>query len=92
MRSEASVYGVASLVQKLAMGVGALLVGATLQSIGFAPDQQTAGTDFMSDGVRFTVGLAPSIFWAISILVALRHPITRSSFDGAVAALNKNQK
>jgi GPH family glycoside/pentoside/hexuronide:cation symporter len=65
-RDEAKVFGLASFIQKFAMGLSALITGATLDASGFVANQVQQPQALLA--IRASMGLLPAIGTALSML------------------------
>jgi GPH family glycoside/pentoside/hexuronide:cation symporter len=73
VRHEAKVFGFSAFAQKAALGVNALIVGISLDAIGYVPNQhQTPGA---LGGITTIMTLVPLAGVIISVLVMWRYPI-----------------
>nr|NUR36974.1 hypothetical protein [Sphingomonas sp.] len=74
---EGTVFGVAALLQRIAIGIATAILGWSFWSVGFVPNvQQSAET---LGGMRTTVVVVPLIFLALSCVAMLLNPLGRSS-------------
>lgn len=66
-RDDAKVFGIAALIQKLAMGLSAFAAGVLLEGAGFVANQaQNAGA---VEAIRASLGLIPALGMALSMLL-----------------------
>jgi len=73
---EGTVFGVAALLQRVAIGLATVVLGWSFWSVGFVPNiQQSAET---LGGMRTTVVVVPLIFLALSCVAMLLNPLGRS--------------
>ena len=81
---EGAIFGVAALLQRVAIGVATAILGWSFASAGYVPNvQQTVAT---LTGMRFTVALVPLAFLALSCLAMLWNPLGRRSYRAAEIA------
>ncbi|NUS99846.1 MAG: hypothetical protein HOP96_02580 [Sphingomonas sp.] len=74
---EGTVFGVAALLQRIAIGIATAILGWSFASVGFVPNiQQSAAT---LSGMRATVVVVPLLFFALSCIAMLLNPLGRSS-------------
>lgn len=73
-RDEAKVYGLASLILKLALGGSAFLGGLALDGVGYVPGAAQASATLT--GFRLLAGLAPAVGLGLSMLSVARYPLT----------------
>ena len=72
---EGSVFGVASLLQRIAIGVATAILGWSFASAGYVANvQQSAGT---LSGMRATIVVVPVLFLALSCVAMLSNPLGR---------------
>jgi GPH family glycoside/pentoside/hexuronide:cation symporter len=72
---EGSVFGVASLLQRIAIGVATAILGWSFASAGYVANvQQSAGT---LSGMRATIVVVPVLFLALSCVAMLSTPLGR---------------
>jgi GPH family glycoside/pentoside/hexuronide:cation symporter len=73
VRTEGAIYGVVTLAQKVALGIGVGLLGVLLQAIGYRPNEvQSPDTVF---GIRVLVALGPAILASCGGLLMWFYPI-----------------
>ena len=86
---EGTVFGVAALLQRIAIGIATAILGWGFASAGYVPNvQQSAGT---LASMRMTVAIAPLIFLSLSCIAMALNPLGRRSTQapeiaGAAAA------
>ena len=74
---EGTVFGVAALLQRIAIGIATAILGWSFWSVGFVPNvQQSTAT---LNGMRATVVAVPLTFLALSCVAMLLNPLGRSS-------------
>ena len=72
---EGSVFGVASLLQRIAIGIATAILGWSFASAGYVANvQQSAGT---LSGMRATIVVVPVLFLALSCVAMLSNPLGR---------------
>jgi len=72
---EGAVFGVAALLQRIAIGIATAILGWSFASAGYVPNvQQSADT---LGGMRATIVVVPVIFLALSCLAMLSNPLGR---------------
>ena len=72
---EGTIFGVAALLQRIAIGVATAILGWSFASAGYVANvQQSAGT---LTSMRLTVALVPLAFLALSCAIMLFNPIGR---------------
>jgi hypothetical protein len=77
---EGSVFGVAALLQRIAIGIATAILGWGFASAGYVPNaSQSAAT---LAGMRATVAFVPLIFFALSCAAMLLNPLGRLSSPG----------
>jgi len=70
---EGTVFGVAALLQRVAIGIATAILGWSFASAGYVANvQQSAET---LNGMRATVGVVPMIFLALSCVAMLLNPL-----------------
>jgi GPH family glycoside/pentoside/hexuronide:cation symporter len=73
VRHEAKVFGFSAFAQKSALGINALILGVTLDAIGYVPNQvQTSAT---LNGITSIMTLVPLAGVIISVIVLWKYPI-----------------
>jgi sugar (glycoside-pentoside-hexuronide) transporter len=82
---EGTIFGVAALLQRIAIGIATAILGWSFASAGYVANvQQSAGTLTM---MRMTVVLVPFGFLALSCIAMALNPLgRRSSQDAEIAA------
>jgi Na+/melibiose symporter-like transporter len=72
---EGAVFGVAALLQRIAIGIATAILGWSFASAGYVPNvQQSADT---LSGMRATIVVVPVIFLALSCVAMLSNPLGR---------------
>lgn len=75
LRVEGAVFGVAALLQRIAIGVATAILGWSFESAGYIANvQQSAST---LTGIRLTVALVPLAFLALSCVAMVLNPLGR---------------
>jgi GPH family glycoside/pentoside/hexuronide:cation symporter len=79
---EGSVFGVAALLQRIAIGIATAILGWGFASAGYVANaSQSAAT---LAGMRATVAFVPLVFFALSCAAMLLNPLGRRSGSGRV--------
>ncbi len=74
---EGAVFGVAALLQRIAIGIATAILGWSFASAGYIANvQQSAGT---ISGMRATIVVVPVVFLALSCLAMLSNPLGRQA-------------
>ncbi|MBR0551040.1 MFS transporter [Stakelama marina] len=90
VRVEAMAFGVAALIQKLALGLAAGLMGLIYSAVGYvAHADQTAET---LAGMRWSMLLIPAIGFILSALVMIANPLRRGTHAAIVADLARSRE
>jgi sugar (glycoside-pentoside-hexuronide) transporter len=72
---EGTVFGVAALLQRIAIGIATAILGWSFESAGYVANvHQSAAT---LTGMRTTVAIAPLVFLALSCVAMLLNPLGR---------------
>jgi GPH family glycoside/pentoside/hexuronide:cation symporter len=72
---EGAVFGVAALLQRIAIGIATAILGWSFASAGYVANvQQSADT---LSGMRATIVVVPVIFLALSCVAMLSNPLGR---------------
>jgi GPH family glycoside/pentoside/hexuronide:cation symporter len=75
LRVEGAVFGVAALLQRIAIGIATAILGWSFASVGYVANvQQSAAT---LTGIRLTVALVPLAFLALSCVAMMLNPLGR---------------
>lgn len=85
LRVEGTVFGVAALLQRIAIGVATALFGVTLGTIGYQANVQQPPATL--EGMRLTIALLPLGFLALSIVLMAGNPLKRRTHAAVVAEL-----
>ncbi|MGF1544098.1 MAG: MFS transporter [Parvularculaceae bacterium] len=83
-RNESAAFGLGLLVQKTAIGLGALGFGLALEGVGYADPAAFDAVAF-----RYVAALVPSVLIVLSAVAAMRHPVTRDGHAEALAAIQR---
>ena len=75
LRVEGTVFGVAALSQRIAIGFATLILGATFERVGYVANAQP--TSAMLEAIRLTMSVAPGLFLALSCLAMALNPLGR---------------
>ena len=78
---EGTVFGMAALLQRVAIGIATAILGWSFASAGYVPNVQQ-GADTLA-GMRATVALAPLLFLGLSCVAMLANPLGRGSSKAA---------
>ena len=74
---EGTVFGVAALLQRIAIGIATAILGWGFASAGYVPNVQQSAATLAS--MRMTVALAPLAFLALSCVAMVLNPLGRRS-------------
>jgi GPH family glycoside/pentoside/hexuronide:cation symporter len=74
---EGTVFGVAALLQRIAIGIATAILGWGFASAGYVPNVQQSAATLAS--MRMTVALAPLAFLALSCVAMALNPLGRRS-------------
>jgi GPH family glycoside/pentoside/hexuronide:cation symporter len=74
---EGTVFGVAALLQRVAIGIATAILGWAFASAGFVPNVQQSEATL--SGMRSTVVLVPTLFLALSCIAMLLNPLGRGT-------------
>jgi sugar (glycoside-pentoside-hexuronide) transporter len=77
---EGTVFGVAALLQRIAIGIATAILGWGFASAGYVPNVQQSAATLAS--MRMTVAIAPLAFLALSCIAMLMNPLGRPSRRG----------
>ncbi|MFZ5749226.1 MAG: MFS transporter [Pseudomonadota bacterium] len=90
LRVEGTVFGLAALLQRTAIGVATGLLGGLMDAVGFVADgDQSAAT---LAGIRWIVALVPMAFLALSMWLMTRNPLTRDAHAAIVEELEAERR
>ncbi len=85
LRVEGAVFGLASLLQRVAIGIATAALGLGFGASGYVANvAQSAGT---LTGMRLTIALVPLGFFALSCLLMLFNPLGKGAHDRIVRDL-----
>ena len=76
-RREGVLYGMWTFLQKLGLGLAAVVSGAVLQWTGYVPE--AVQTPLALHGIRLLIGPIPALFFVAGILVLSHYPIDRAA-------------
>lgn len=85
LRAEGTVFGLATLLQRVAIGVATAILGWGFGEAGYRPD--VAQTDATLSGMRATIALVPLGFFLISGVFMLLNPLAKGTHDRIVRDL-----
>lgn len=85
VRSESFVFGFVSLAQKVALGIGAGLLGLLLGAVGF--EANVAQSDATLDGIKAIMTLIPMIGILLSAVLIYFYPIDQAMHAQLVAEI-----
>lgn len=74
---EGTIFGVAALLQRIAIGIATAILGWSFESAGYVPNVSQSAATLTS--MRLTVALVPLAFLALSCLAMLWNPLGRRS-------------
>jgi GPH family glycoside/pentoside/hexuronide:cation symporter len=74
---EGTVFGVAALLQRIAIGIATAILGWGFASAGYVPNVQQSAETLAS--MRMTVAIAPLIFLSLSCIAMALNPLGRRS-------------
>jgi glycoside/pentoside/hexuronide:cation symporter, GPH family len=89
-RDEAKVFGIASLTQKIAMGLSAICAGVYLEACGFAANQAQSPSSL--EAIRSVMGLIPALGAVLSLLVMRGYRLDDAAHRTIVMALEARQR
>lgn len=81
---EGTVFGVAALLQRIAIGVATAILGWGFDQAGYVANVQQSAHTLAS--MRMTVALAPLLFLALSCAAMLANPLGRRNLSGQLEA------
>jgi GPH family glycoside/pentoside/hexuronide:cation symporter len=76
---EGTVFGVAALLQRIAIGIATAILGWGFASAGYVPNVEQSASTLAS--MRMTVALAPLGFLALSCVAMVLNPLGRRSSE-----------
>ena len=89
-RREGLYYGLATFVQQTAVALTLWLVGLSLGGFGYVPDvRQTPGALL---GIKLLFGVGTSFFALVTLVLALRLPLTREKHAALRAAIRRRRE
>ena len=74
---EGTVFGVAALLQRIAIGIATVILGWGFASAGYVPNVEQSAATLAS--MRMTVAIAPMLFLALSCMAMVLNPLGRRS-------------
>jgi GPH family glycoside/pentoside/hexuronide:cation symporter len=74
---EGTVFGVAALLQRIAIGIATAILGWSFASAGYVANAQQSAETLA--GIRSTVAIVPSLFLALSCVAMLLNPLGRGA-------------
>ncbi len=89
VRIEALGFGVAALLQKVAIGAATAITGFAYAAIGYTP--QVAQTPGVISGIRWIMVAAPIIGCLLSALAMVANPLRRDTHRRIVATLAQRE-
>jgi GPH family glycoside/pentoside/hexuronide:cation symporter len=90
LRVEGTAFGLAALLQRVAIGAATGLLGLLLGAVGYVANvPQGAAT---LEGMRLTLALVPLVFLLLSGCFMLLNPLTRGAHAGIVAELARRRE
>lgn len=90
LRVEGTVFGLAALLQRVAIGAATGLLGLLFGTIGYVANVAQAPATL--EGMRWTVVLVPLVFLSLSVLFMALNPLTRNAHAAIVAELAKRRE
>jgi sugar (glycoside-pentoside-hexuronide) transporter len=89
MRVEGAVFGVAALLQRVAIGISTAILGLGFDASGYVANvEQSAAT---LEGMRWTIALVPLLFFALSFALMLANPLGRGEHARIVKDLRSGE-
>ncbi|MES1975495.1 MAG: MFS transporter [Pseudomonadota bacterium] len=85
VRAEGSVFGVAVLLQRIALGLATGLIGAVFAAAGYIADARLSAQTL--SGMRLAIALLPFACFALAVLLMLASPLKRGVHARIVDAL-----
>lgn len=85
---EGAVFGVAALLQRIAIGVATAILGWSFDSSGYVANVQQSGSTLA--GMRFTVAVVPLLFLALSYAAMLLNPLGRERHPRRILELSRS--
>lgn len=90
LRPEGTAFGVAALLQRVAIGAATGLLGLMLGAVGYVPDVPQAPVTLA--GMRWTIALVPLAFLLLSAVFMAMNPLKRGAHAGIVAELARKRE
>lgn len=81
---EGTVFGVAALLQRIAIGIATAILGWSFDSAGYVANVRQSGDTLA--GMRLTVAVVPLVFLALSCAAMVMNPLGRRPAKGALLA------
>ena len=88
-RIEGLTFGVAALLQRIAIGIATLLLGFGFGASGYVAD--AAQSDATLSGMRLTMIGIPAVFFAAAAAIMLINPLSRGAHAAIVRELNRRR-
>jgi GPH family glycoside/pentoside/hexuronide:cation symporter len=73
LRVEGTIFGVAALLQRIAIGLATLILGFVFERAGYVANAKQ--THDMLEAIRLTMTVLPGLFIALSCLAMIRNPL-----------------
>ncbi|MET0247574.1 MAG: glycoside-pentoside-hexuronide (GPH):cation symporter [Sphingomonas sp.] len=90
LRVEGTVFGVAALLQRVAIGAATGLLGVALGSVGYVANVPQGPATL--EGIRWSIILLPIGFFALSGVLMWFNPLTRNAHAAIVAELTQRRE
>ncbi|AJP71645.1 MFS transporter [Sphingomonas hengshuiensis] len=90
LRLEGAVFGVATLLQRVAMGAATGVFGIALAATGYRAD--SAPTPATIEGLRLIVAVPPLLFVALAAGLMVLNPLTRRAHAAIVDELSRTRR
>lgn len=90
LRVEGTVFGLAALLQRVAIGAATGLLGIMFGAIGYVANAAQAPATLA--GIHWTVAMVPFVFLALSALLMLLNPLTRHAHAAIVDELARRRE
>lgn len=85
VRAEGMAFGVALLFQKMALGLGAAMLGVALDQLGYRPNETQAPETL--DGLKLVMALLPLLGVGVGAVFMFFNPLRRGAHEKIVADL-----
>jgi sugar (glycoside-pentoside-hexuronide) transporter len=89
-RREGLYYGVATFVQQMAVALTLWFVGSSLAWIGYVPDLRQSPGALL--GIRLLFGAGTALFALVTLVLALRMPLTREKHAALREAIRRKRQ